>query len=125
MVSDKEALLSVHSRAITAHDVETIVGHAHQTVRCMCDGRWMGEGTDVLRRALEAEYVGRGPLVGRVMDLDGEPVVVAFEAPESGAGPRPRGVMRFNSTGQGVTECRIEHGSDLVDRLARSATPMR
>lgn len=123
MASDKEALLAVHSRALTAHDVDTIVGHAHQAVRCMCDGQWMGEGPDVLRKAIEAEYVGRDPLVGRIMDLDGEPVLVAFEASETGH--KPHGVMRFHSSAQRITECRIEHQPDLVDRLARSATPMR
>ncbi|MHB8633227.1 MAG: hypothetical protein ACYDBQ_04560 [Thermoplasmatota archaeon] len=119
MAADKEAILAVHSRAITGHDVETILDQAACSVRCVRDGNLVGEGREALRRTLEAEYVGRDGLVARIVDLDGEAVLVEFDGREGSR--EPRAVLHVDSANDRITEWRVDHDQDLVARLARSA----
>lgn len=118
MTSPKEALLAVHSRALTGHDVETILGHARADVRCVCDGNYVGEGHDVLRKFLEAEYAGADGMVARVADADGEPVVIEYDL--VGGERKPRAVVRIDNDAHRVAACRIDHDAELVARLAGS-----
>lgn len=121
-MSNKDALLTVHSRALTAHDVDTILGHATHDVRCVCDGRAVGEGRDSLRALLEHEYHGQPELLGRVFDLDGETVVAEFAGHED---PKPHGIVRFKALGDRVMEFDIDHGHAAVSRVAAATSKLR
>jgi len=106
------AFLRVQARAFNAKDVGTLVGHATAAARCIRDGEWLGEGPDAIRDGLEAEW--RRGCVGRLLDVDGEPVLVEYDG--EGAGPA-QGTIRFRFDGDRITECRIDHEPGLAGRV--------
>ena len=118
MAQDSRPDFGFHVRAFNGHDVDTLASHAAPGARCIRDGELVGEGPQAVRRALLEEYKLSADLVGRLMELDGESVVVEW-ADEDGA-RRPVGVLRVQG-GPRITEFRIDHDPDVVDRLARAA----
>lgn len=118
----KESLLAVHSRALTAHDLDTMVGHAARDVRCTCDGRAVGEGHAAMRELLEREYHGHAELVGRVFDMDGDTVLAEFSGHDK---PTPRGILRITADGDRVRELSIDHDDAVLQRLVGAGTRVR
>ncbi|HEX2065380.1 MAG TPA: hypothetical protein VHI93_01070 [Candidatus Thermoplasmatota archaeon] len=116
MAADPDSLLRVHAGALNGHDLDSLAGHYLPRTRLVRDGRPVGEGADALR-ALEEEY--RGDVVGRVMEVDGHPALVAWSGPE-GRG-RATNVVRLRSHGGRIVEVRIDHDAELIQRLVDSA----
>lgn len=116
MPADPDALLRVHAGALNAHDLDSLAGHYLPRTRLVRDGRPAGEGREALRALIE-EY--RGEVVGRVMDVEGQPALVAWSGAE-GHGPAT-GIVRLRSQGGRVVEVRIDHDSRLIERLIGSA----
>lgn len=116
MPADPDALLRVHAGALNAHDLDSLAGHYSPRTRLLRDGRPAEQGTDALL-ALAEEC--RGEVVGRVMDVEGQPALVAWSGPD-GRGPAT-GVMRLRSQGGRVVEVRIDHDARLIQRLIDSA----
>jgi hypothetical protein len=115
----KAALLRVHAGAFNGHDVESILGHCLPAARCTLDGHSVGEGPEAVRRVLQAEYATHDELVGRVMEVNGEQVLVEWAGPE-GRG-EPRGIVRLEAQGDRVCGIHIDHDSAMVRRLVESA----
>jgi hypothetical protein len=97
-------LIRVQARAFNAKDVETILGHCTASAQCFCDGEWVGEGHDAVRRGLQEEWKN-GASVGRLHEVDGELVLVEY-GDEHG---EPRGVVRFRTHAGRINEFRFEH----------------
>jgi len=106
-------LLAVHARAFNAQDLETLVGQYTAAARFIRDGKWVGEGHAAVRKGLEEEM--SGAVHGRLLDIDGEPVLVEYTGEEGR--DEPRGVIRFEVVGSQVAECRVDHGAAAVARL--------
>ncbi|HUR64137.1 MAG TPA: hypothetical protein VM241_06625 [Candidatus Thermoplasmatota archaeon] len=109
-------LLRVHAGALNGHDLDSLAGHYLPRTRLVRDGHLVGEGADALR-ALAEEY--KGEVMGRVMDVDGQPALVAWSGPD-GRGPAT-GVVRLRSQGGRVVEVRIDHDAGLIQRLIDAA----
>ena len=61
--------------ALNGHDVEWLAACCAPDARCLLDGELLGEGPQAVRDGIEAEYRARDPVV-RLLDVDGEPVLV-------------------------------------------------
>jgi hypothetical protein len=118
--ADKEALLRVHAGAINAQDLDTILGHYYAASRCIRDGELVGEGPETVRQTLMEDFRGEGDLVGRVMRLDGEPILIEWGGLE-GRG-EPRTVVRIEARGDVVREVRIDRDAQAVRDLVARAT---
>jgi hypothetical protein len=116
MPADPDSLLRVHAGALNGHDLDSLAGHYLPRTRLVRDGRLVGEGPDALR-ALAEEYAGE--VVGRVMDVEGQPALVAWSGPD-GRGPAT-GIVRLQSHGGRIVEVRIDHDAALIQRLIGSA----
>ena len=116
MATGKDALIRMHAGAMNGHDHESLASHYHTGVRCIRDGCLIGEGPDAVRKALLEEFAVNEEMIGRVMDLDGEKVVVEWGGPEGREAPR--GVVRLEAHGDRVMEVRIDHDAKTVKRLA-------
>lgn len=103
--------LRVHTCALNARDVETLAAQAARDAPCICDGEWVGEGPEAVRQVLAKEFAGEEEVFARLGMVDGEPVILQFDA--NGA---PRGALRFRgSAGTGpYRELRIDHPKPVV-----------
>jgi hypothetical protein len=115
MPADPDALLRVHAGALNAHDLDSLAGHYLPRTRLLRDGRPAGEGPDALR-ALEQEC--SGDVVGRIMDVEGQPALVAWSGEGRGT---VKGIVRLRSQGDRIVEVRIDHDAKLIQRLVDSA----
>jgi len=111
-----EALLRVHAGCCNGHEVDQLMGHYGPQSRAILDGRLVGEGPEGIRRALQKEFGSN--MVSRVQHLEGEPVLVEYDA----EGHEPRAVLRLEARDGRVTEVRIEHDADVVRRLVERAS---
>ncbi|MEA3203703.1 MAG: hypothetical protein QOI63_1382 [Thermoplasmata archaeon] len=116
MPADPDSLLRVHAGALNGHDLDSLAGHYLPRTRLVRDGRLVGEGADALR-ALEDEY--KGEVIGRIMDVEGHPALVAWSGPD-GRG-RATGIVRLRSHDGRVVEVRIDHDAALIQRLIDAA----
>ena len=99
--------LRVHACALNARDMDALASQAFATSPCICDGEWVGEGPDAVRRALEKEFAG-DEAFARLATVDGEPAVLEFD----GGGDEPRAVLRFLAAPGGrIRELRIDHAA--------------
>ncbi|HLF16202.1 MAG TPA: nuclear transport factor 2 family protein [Candidatus Thermoplasmatota archaeon] len=114
-------VLGLPIRAFNGHDLEGLEAHVAQGAPCIRDGELLGEGPAAVRRALQEEYKLSEELVGRVMELDGEPVVVEWDGEGWG---RPIGVLRVAGEGR-ITGLRIDHDERTVARLANRGHPSK
>jgi hypothetical protein len=111
----KDELIRIHAGALNGHDPESVMGHYHPGVRCIRDGCLVGEGRDAVRKAFLEEFALNEELVGRVMEVDGEPVVVEWAGPEGREAPRA--IVRLEAQAGRVTELRIERDARTVRRV--------
>lgn len=72
--------LRVHTCALNARDVETLVAQAAPHAPCICDGEWVGEGPEAVRKALTKEFDVNEDIFARLGTHDGEPAVLQFDA---------------------------------------------
>lgn len=105
--------LRVHTCALNARDVETLAAQAAPHAPCICDGEWVGEGPDAVRRALAKEFAVNEEVFARLGLHDGEPAILQFDA--RGA---QRSAMRFRGQlGAGrFQELRIDHRPPVAGR---------
>lgn len=98
--------LRVHTCAMNARDVETLATQAEPDAACICDGEWVGEGPDAVRRALQREFAVNEELFARLGTVDGEAVILEFDAVGE-----ERASLRFRGEpGNGrFRELRIDH----------------
>ncbi|MFO1536119.1 MAG: hypothetical protein ABR586_10675 [Thermoplasmatota archaeon] len=115
MAADPDSLLRVHAGALNGHDLDSLAGHYLPRTRLVRDGRLVGEGPDALR-ALEEEY--KGDVVGRVMEVEGQPAIVAWSGEGRG---HATNVVRLRSQGGRIVEVRIDHDLALMQRLIDAA----
>lgn len=108
-----QELLRVQTRAFNARDLETLVGPFTAAARFIRDGEWVGEGRDAVRKGLEAELSSGSH--GRLLLVDGEPVLVEYDGEEGH--PVPRGTIRFEVEGSQLTQCVVDHDGAVVERL--------
>jgi len=106
----------MHAGAMNGHDLDSIIHHYHAGARCIRDGQFMGEGPEMIRRALLEEFGASEDCIGRVMELDGEPVVVEWGGVEGRE--QPRAIIRLEGHGDRVTLVRIDHDARTVRRVA-------
>ena len=107
--------LRVHTCALNARDVETLAAQAAPHAPCICDGEWVGEGPEAVRKALTKEFDVNEDIFARLGTHDGEPAVLQFDA--LGA---QRAALRFRGPGVGrYHELRIDHRQPVV-RAARA-----
>lgn len=100
--------LRVHACALNARDLDALASHALRNAPCICDGEWVGEGPEAVRRALEREFAADGEVVARLGTVDGEPAVLEFDGSGSAI---PRATLRFRGDPSGrIRELRIDHG---------------
>jgi hypothetical protein len=118
MAVGKDALLRMHAGAFNAHDPQTLRAHHHGGVRCVMDGCLVAEGVDAVQEALLREFPEE--VVTRVMDLDGEPVIVEWGGLEGRE--EPRAVVRLESHNDRVSLIRIDHDPRQAKRLGRPYT---
>ena len=116
MTFAKYALLRMHAGAMNGHDPESIISHYHAGARCIRDGCLVGEGPEAVRKMLLEEFPASAELVGRVMDLDGEAVLVGWGGAEGRE--EARGIVRLEAHGDRVMEVRIDHDAKAVRRLS-------
>lgn len=115
MASEPYGLLRVQAHAFNAKDVETAVGHYTAAARFVRDGEVVGEGREAVRRGLTQEF--ESAALGRLSELDGEPVLVAYTGDEGHE--EPSGVIRFRAQGPWLTECRVDHSPATLQLLRR------
>src|ERR1041385_249036 len=108
--------LRVHTCALNARDLDTLVAQALPDAPCFCDGEWVGEGHDAIRLALEREFVANEDLIARVGTLRGEPAILEFDA-----GGAERGALRLVERAGRIHELRIEHPKAMVGRVPEPA----
>ncbi len=111
MPIDPRDVLRVQAIAFNAHSLGTLGGQYRRAL-CYMDGDPMGQGPDAVEAALAQEWKDA---VGRVVDLDGEPVLASFEGDE-GMG-RPRGVIQLDWEDDEIARCRIDHDPAALRRL--------
>lgn len=104
----------VQACAFNGHDVEWLTACCAPDARCLRDGELVGEGPQAVRDGIEAEYRARDPVV-RLLDVDGEPVLV--ECVGDGEALRVEGRVRFVVEADRVTEVHFDHAPSLVERL--------
>lgn len=105
-------LLRVHTCAFNGRDLETFAAQAVPNAACICDGKWVGEGPDGVRRLLEAEYALNADVIGRMEQHRGEDVIAEFAAD----GVQRRGTLRIRGDSRvgRIHEMRIEHNGPVV-----------
>lgn len=105
--------LRVHTCALNARDVETLAAQAAPHAPCICDGEWVGEGPDAVRRALTKEFAVNEEVFARLGLHDGEPAILQFDA--RGA---QRGALRFRGQlgAARFQELRIDHRPAVAGR---------
>lgn len=98
--------LRVHACALNARDLDALSRQAVPHAACICDGEWVGEGPDAVRRALEKEFAMNEEVYARLGTVDGEPTVLEFDG--DGA---TIGTLRFvGDPGGRIRELHIDHG---------------
>jgi len=115
---DAWSLARVQARAFNGRDVEWLLSCCAPDARCLRDGELVGEGRAGVRDGIEAEYRDRDPVV-RLLDVDGEPVLVECggDGGDRRGGERVQGLVRFVVEADRVTEVRIDHAPGVVERL--------
>lgn len=115
---DAWSFARVQACAFNGHDVEWLLSCCAPDARCLRDGELVGEGRDGVRDGIEAEYRDRDPVV-RLLDVDGEPVLVECgrDGGDGGGDGRVQGTVRFIVEANRVTEVRIDHAPRVVERL--------
>lgn len=109
----------VHTCALNARDLDTLAAQALAAAPCFCDGEWIGEGPEAVRRALEDEFQRNPQAIVGLGTVDGEPA--AFEFDEGGV---ERAVLRFRNDPRGrIRELRIDHRPAAVVELAGAPEP--
>lgn len=111
MVTDKEALLRIHASCCNGQSVDQLMGHYTPQTRTLLDGCLVGEGHEGVRRALAREF--EAGTISRVEELDGEPVLVEYDA-ERG---QPKAVLRMEARGGRVVEVHIDHREKAMRQL--------
>ena len=98
--------LRLHTCALNAKDVETLAAQAAPHAPCICDGEWVGEGPEAVRRALAKEFAVNEEVFARIGLHDGEPAILQFDS--LGA---QRSTLRFRGQlgGSRFQELRIDH----------------
>jgi hypothetical protein len=105
--------LRVHRCALNARDLDTLARQAAPHAPCLCDGEWVGEGPQAVRDALEREFQALDDVIVRFAHLDGEPVVVGFDA-----GGEPKATFRIDAGSDGrIRGLRIDHDAAVSSRL--------
>jgi hypothetical protein len=112
-------LLRVHAFAFNGRDVESLVSQSTSATACFRDGRWVGEGPEAVRRAILEEYE-RGDIVGRLMTVDGEPLLAEWSGPEGARVPTGAVRIQAGPTAR-IQEIRIDHDEAMVRRLVERA----
>ena len=72
--------LRVHTCALNARDVETLAAQAAPHAPCICDGEWVGEGPEAVRRALSKEFAVNEEVFARLGLHEGEPAILQFDS---------------------------------------------
>jgi ketosteroid isomerase-like protein len=108
--------LRVHACCLTGRDVDTVAANAAPDAICFCDGEYVGEGADGIRKALLQELADNEELVARVASLDGETVVAELAGPDGHWSPRA--AVRIRADDEGIHEIRITHDPRVVTRLS-------
>jgi hypothetical protein len=109
----------VHTCALNARDLDHLAAHAVAGAPCFCDGEWVGEGPEALRRALEQEFRLNEDAIVRLGTVDGEPAALEFDA-----GGVERAVLRFRNDPRGrIRELRIDHRPAALVALAGAPEP--
>ena len=103
--------LRVHTCAMNARDLDTLVAQATNDASCFCDGEWVGEGREAVRSALEREFAANEDLIARLGTHRGAPAILEFDA-----GGTERGALRLvGGPGAGrFSELRIEHAKPVL-----------
>jgi hypothetical protein len=102
--------LRVHACALNARDLDSLASHALRSAPCICDGEWVGEGPDGVRKALEKEFAMNEEAFARLGTVDGELAVLEYDGAERAV--EPRAILRFvGGEGGRIHELRIDHGS--------------
>lgn len=110
MPEPRDLTMRMHTCALNARDLDTLVAQALPDAPCFCDGEWVGEGRDAIRQLLEREFVANEDIVARVGTHRGEPAILEFDA-----GGAARGAVRLVDGGRGrIRELRIDHSASLV-----------
>lgn len=115
MPAEAHGLLRVQAHAFNAKDLDTAVGHYTAAARFLRDGEWIGEGREAVRQGLEQEFAAG--VVGRLAELDGESVLVAYTGDEGHE--EPSGVLRFRARGAWLTECSVDHSPSTLQQVRR------
>jgi hypothetical protein len=112
--------LRVHTCALNARDVETLAAQAAPHAPCICDGEWVGEGPEAVRRALTKEFAVNEEVFARLGVHDGEPAILQFDA-----GGTQRGAMRFRGQlgGSRFQELRIDHPGPPARPIVEAPVP--
>ncbi len=112
--------LRVHTCALNARDVETLAAQAAPHAACICDGEWVGEGPEAVRKALTKEFAVNEEIFARLGLHDGEPAVLQFDSKGT-----QRSSLRFRGEpGVGrFQELRIDHRSAAAVVHAGLADP--
>src|SRR5687768_10986108 len=72
--------LRLHTCALNARDLETLAAQAAPHAPCICDGEWVGEGPEAVRRALAKEFAVNEEVFARLGVHDGEPAILQFDS---------------------------------------------
>jgi hypothetical protein len=114
--------LRVHTCAMNARDVETLAAQAAPHAPCFCDGEWVGEGPEAVRRALAKEFAVNEEVFARLGLHDGEPAILQFDSDGL-----QRGAMRFRGRPGAARfqELRIDHPRSAASRgpMVESVVP--
>lgn len=98
--------LRVHTCALNARDLDALASQAVRSTPCICDGEWVGEGPEGVRRALEREFALDSEVFARVGTVDGQPAILEF-----GSKGEPLATLRFVGDHAGrIRELHIDHG---------------
>ncbi|MEA3190087.1 MAG: hypothetical protein QOD77_669 [Thermoplasmata archaeon] len=115
MDAARAALFRHHAACCNGQDTAALAGHYPASSRVVRDGEWVGEGPDSVLAALGREFAGG---LGRVLMVEGEPMLVQWSDPERLQ--VPYAVVRLKAQGDRVSEVRIDHDPAFVrDVVAR------
>lgn len=116
MAQGQRDAIRLHACAFNGRDLDHIALQAEPDAPCFCDGEWVGEGPVAVREALQREFNLEANLVGRVGQLDDEPVIIELAGGEGRW--EPRGAVRLLDDESGrIREVRIDHAPNIVRGL--------
>lgn len=114
----RAALFRKHAACGNSQDMAGLAGHYPATSRVVRDGQWVGEGPESVLAALSLEFAGG---LGRVVMVEGEPMLVQWGDPERLE--TPRAVVRLKAQGDRVSEVRIDHDPAFVRDIVNRGLP--